>query len=93
MNFVLVLFPILLLESNCIRPCFCDDWEYNLVRNLLKGYDSSIRPSTHHNISLNVTFGLSLAQIIDVDERNMIITSNCWLNQVKLELLFNQLNK
>ena len=82
MNFILVLFPILLLETKSI---WCDDWEYNLVRNLLKGYDSSIRPSTHHNISLNVTFGLSLAQIIDVDERNMIITSNCWLNQVKLK--------
>ena len=44
----------------------CDYWEYNLVHDLLTGYDPSIRPSVHHNASLNVTFGLALAQIIDV---------------------------
>jgi len=32
----------------------------------IDGYDSSIRPSLHHNITLNITFGLSLAQLIDV---------------------------
>ena len=44
----------------------CDFWEYNLVHDLLKGYDPSIRPSIHHNATLNVTIGLALAQIIDV---------------------------
>ena len=34
--------------------------------DLLKDYDLSIRPSVHHNSTLNVTFGLALAQIIDV---------------------------
>jgi hypothetical protein len=44
----------------------CDYWEYNLVQDLLKGYNPSIRPSEHHNTTLNVTIGLALAQIIDV---------------------------
>ena len=44
----------------------CDKWEYKLVRDLLNDYDSSIRPSLHHNLTLNVTFGLALAQLIDV---------------------------
>jgi hypothetical protein len=44
----------------------CDQWEYDLVHNLFKGYDNSIRPSIRHNMSINVTFGLALAQLIDV---------------------------
>ena len=43
-----------------------DNWEYKLVNDLLKDYDPSIRPSIRHNSTLNVTFGLALAQIIDV---------------------------
>ncbi len=43
-----------------------DQWEYNLTHKILEGYDNSIRPSQHHNLTLNVTFGLSLTQIIDV---------------------------
>ena len=60
--FVFLLLLLLLLADKCD----CDDWEYSLVKNLLKSYDPSIRPSLHHNATLNVTFGLALAQIIDV---------------------------
>ena len=56
---------IFLINFN-IKPCLCDDWEYKLVRDLLRNYDSSIRPSVHHNMTLNVTFSLALTQIIDV---------------------------
>jgi hypothetical protein len=49
-----------------LGKCDCDNWEYKLVHDLLNGYDASIRPSVNHNATLNVTFGLSLAQIIDV---------------------------
>ena len=44
----------------------CDDAEYKLIHSILKNYDSSIRPSDHHNSTLNVTFGLALTQLIDV---------------------------
>lgn len=63
-----------------------DDIEYNLVHKLFKNYDSSIRPSSSYNNTLNVTFGLALVQLIDVDERNLVITTNCWLNQVHFYL-------
>jgi hypothetical protein len=49
-----------------IQQCHADKWEYKLVSDLLKDYDSSIRPSINHNLTLNITFGLALAQIIDV---------------------------
>lgn len=60
---------LLLLLNGSIRKCKCDSWEYKLVHDILSGYDSSIRPSLHHNLTLNVTFGLALAQLIDVVHR------------------------
>lgn len=43
-----------------------DDVEYRLIRDLLRNYDHRIRPSLNASEPLNVTFGLALAQIIDV---------------------------
>jgi ABC-type antimicrobial peptide transport system permease subunit len=63
---ILLLLLILTLLLNQINISKADNWEYKLVHKLLDGYDSSIRPSLHHNITLNITFGLSLAQLIDV---------------------------
>ena len=40
--------------------------EYRLVRDLLRNYDKRIRPSLNASHALNVTFGFSLSQIIDV---------------------------
>ena len=57
---------LVLLALLVMGVCECDDWEYKLIRSILSDYDSSIRPSLRHNMTLNVTFGLALAQIIDV---------------------------
>jgi len=43
-----------------------DDTEYRLMRDLLRNYDRRVRPSLNASEPLNVTFGLALAQIIDV---------------------------
>lgn len=43
-----------------------DEMEYKLMRDLFRNYDRRIRPSKNASDPLNVTFGLSLAQIIDV---------------------------
>ena len=61
-NVLLVIFS----NNQIIKNSLCDYWEYKLIRDLLSDYDPSIRPSNHHNDTLNVTFGLALAQIIDV---------------------------
>lgn len=44
-------------------------------------YQNDIRPSIKHDIPINVTFSFSLTQIIDVDERNQMITTNAWIKQ------------
>jgi len=43
-----------------------DEYEYQLLDDLLRGYDPRIRPSINSSQPLNVTFGLALSQIIDV---------------------------
>ncbi|EFX76216.1 hypothetical protein DAPPUDRAFT_55424, partial [Daphnia pulex] len=52
------------------------------IQHLMANYDRSVRPSRNAAEPLNITFGLALTQIIDVDERNQILTTNCWMNQM-----------
>lgn len=75
------LFQILIVICFYSSPSQCDDNEYRLTQYLMANYDSSVRPVRFHRDPLNVTFGLSLHHIIDVDERNQVLTTNCWLTQ------------
>ncbi|XP_062581764.1 acetylcholine receptor subunit beta-like 1, partial [Saccostrea cucullata] len=61
-------------------PVSADENEFRLIRDLMARYDKRIRPSVNHTIPTTVNFSVALAQIIDVDEKNQIITTNCWLN-------------
>ncbi|KAK1125090.1 hypothetical protein K0M31_006429 [Melipona bicolor] len=61
---------------------FGDDHEYRLTKYLLDGYDAGVRPAKNSSQPLAVVFGLSLHHIIDVDEKNQILTTNCWVTQV-----------
>ncbi|XP_065200628.1 neuronal acetylcholine receptor subunit alpha-7 isoform X13 [Planococcus citri] len=54
--------------------------EKRLLNNLLRNYNPLERPVAVESEPLNVTFGLTLQQIIDVDEKNQILTTNAWLN-------------
>ncbi|KAI1706895.1 neurotransmitter-gated ion-channel ligand binding domain-containing protein [Ditylenchus destructor] len=58
-----------------------DDNLVTLYRNVLANYDRDIRPSIRHDLPVNVTFTFSLSHIIDVDERNQILTTNAWVHQ------------
>ena len=64
-----------------IKMC---DVEMNLTRVLLNPaiYDKSVRPARVYTDVVNISFDLSLAQLIDVDEKNQIITTNQWLTMV-----------
>ncbi|BFZ01344.1 hypothetical protein BsWGS_04383 [Bradybaena similaris] len=66
----------------CSNQYYGSDDEYRLVRDLMKSYNKQVRPSLYNNEPLNVTYSVALAQIIDLDEKNQIITTNCWINQV-----------
>ncbi|KAF2367533.1 Neurotransmitter-gated ion-channel [Trinorchestia longiramus] len=67
-----------------LRSC-ADEQEYRLTRYLMANYDPSVRPAHNSSEPLSVVFGLSLHSIIDVDEKNQILTTNCWLTQVWID--------
>jgi hypothetical protein len=79
-------FEIIHLE---IQMC---DIEMNLTRVLLNPiiYDKSVRPARIYTDVVNISFDLSLAQLIDVDEKNQIITTNQWLTMVFKSFFFLQ---
>ncbi|XP_063231412.1 neuronal acetylcholine receptor subunit alpha-7-like isoform X2 [Bacillus rossius redtenbacheri] len=48
----------------------------------MTNYDPAVRPAENSSEPLKVVFGISLHHIIDVDEKNQILTTNCWLTQI-----------
>ncbi|CAF1449037.1 unnamed protein product [Rotaria sp. Silwood1] len=77
------MFVKILLIYLFVTGIICDI-EMNLTRTLLNAdvYDKSIRPALNHRDVTNVSFDLSLAQLIDVDEKNQIITTNQWITMI-----------
>ncbi|GAB6031191.1 Acetylcholine Receptor [Chamberlinius hualienensis] len=54
--------------------------ERRLLNDLLRSYNNLERPVGNESEPIIISFGLTLQQIIDVDEKNQIITTNIWLN-------------
>nr|XP_022902055.1 neuronal acetylcholine receptor subunit alpha-7-like isoform X2 [Onthophagus taurus] len=52
------------------------------MRFLMADYDPAVRPAENSSLPLTVLFGVSLHHIIDVDEKNQILTTNCWITQI-----------
>ncbi|XP_075934825.1 neuronal acetylcholine receptor subunit alpha-7a [Anarhichas minor] len=50
-----------------------------LYKDLMAGYNPLVRPVSNDSQSLTVKFGLTLMQIMDVDEKNQVLTTNIWL--------------
>ncbi|XP_028661865.2 neuronal acetylcholine receptor subunit beta-3a [Erpetoichthys calabaricus] len=50
-----------------------------LLQNLFRGYQKWVRPVLHSNDTITVKFGLKISQLVDVDEKNQLMTTNVWL--------------
>ncbi|XP_016421819.1 neuronal acetylcholine receptor subunit alpha-7-like [Sinocyclocheilus rhinocerous] len=55
-------------------------YQRTLLNNLLKDYNRMERPVANDSQPLTVFLSMSLIQIMDVDEKNQVLTSNIWLN-------------
>ncbi|MBZ3869368.1 Neuronal acetylcholine receptor subunit alpha-2, partial [Sciurus carolinensis] len=55
--------------------------EDRLFKHLFGGYNRWARPVPNTSDVVIVRFGLSIAQLIDVDEKNQMMTTNVWLRQ------------
>ncbi|XP_020933480.1 neuronal acetylcholine receptor subunit alpha-4 [Sus scrofa] len=55
--------------------------EERLLKKLFSGYNKWSRPVANISDVVLVHFGLSIAQLIDVDEKNQMMTTNVWVKQ------------
>uniref|UniRef100_A0A3B5BMA2 Neuronal acetylcholine receptor subunit alpha-2-like n=1 Tax=Stegastes partitus TaxID=144197 RepID=A0A3B5BMA2_9TELE len=55
--------------------------EERLLQNLFANYNKLSRPVQNTTDTVLVHFGLSIAQLIDVDEKNQMMTTNVWVKQ------------
>ncbi|XP_077989125.1 neuronal acetylcholine receptor subunit alpha-2-like [Glandiceps talaboti] len=64
-----------------LKVCLAAEAEERLFTRLFHGYNKLVRPVRNVSDGLTVAFGLSISQLINVDERNQIMTTNVWLKQ------------
>ncbi|XP_068189626.1 cholinergic receptor, nicotinic, alpha 11 isoform X2 [Antennarius striatus] len=79
---------LLSLPWKCIHPrpavvSLQGPHQRSLLKNLLKDYNRMERPVGNDSHPLTVVFTLSLIQIMDVDEKNQVLTTNIWLRMVR----------
>ncbi|XP_053317661.1 neuronal acetylcholine receptor subunit beta-3 [Spea bombifrons] len=60
--------------------------EDSLLRNLFIGYQKWVRPVQNPNHTIKVSFGLKISQLVDVDEKKQLMTTNVWLRQEWMDL-------
>ncbi|MBN3315871.1 ACHA7 protein, partial [Atractosteus spatula] len=65
--------------SLCLSVSEQGPHQRTLLKELLKDYNRMERPVGNDSLPLTVHFTLSLMQIMDVDEKNQILTTNIWL--------------
>lgn len=56
-----------------------------LFKDLFTNYTSALRPVENTDYVINVTLQVTLSQIIDMDERNQILTTYLWVRQVWMD--------
>uniref|UniRef100_A0A3Q3NA34 Neuronal acetylcholine receptor subunit alpha-2-like n=1 Tax=Mastacembelus armatus TaxID=205130 RepID=A0A3Q3NA34_9TELE len=75
-----------LCNMKIFKVLLAEDWtrvhtEDELFRSLFGGYNKWTRPARNITDVVIIKFGLSIAQLIDVDEKNQMMTTNVWLKQ------------
>ncbi|CAK6442362.1 unnamed protein product [Pipistrellus nathusii] len=55
--------------------------EDGLLRDLFQDYERWVRPVERLSDRISITFGLAISQLVDVDEKNQLMTTNVWLKQ------------
>ncbi|XP_077992173.1 neuronal acetylcholine receptor subunit beta-3-like [Glandiceps talaboti] len=73
----------LILLLICSMDCLGSEIEHSLQTELFAtGYNKHVRPVKVPNETLILQFGLSITQLLDVHEKNQIVTTSCWAEQI-----------
>ncbi|CAK5091059.1 unnamed protein product [Meloidogyne enterolobii] len=70
------------LATTVIRPCSATKEENRLFEDILADYNKLVRPVDENNATLVVRFKLKLSQLLDVHEKQQIMTTNVWLQHI-----------
>ncbi|XP_045112725.1 acetylcholine receptor subunit alpha-type acr-16-like isoform X6 [Portunus trituberculatus] len=71
--------PLVLLIVCLPKEAACGHNERRLLHDLLDSYNPLERPVHNESEPVVVSFGITLQQIIDVDEKNQLLITNTWL--------------
>ncbi|XP_075753713.1 neuronal acetylcholine receptor subunit alpha-5 isoform X1 [Pelodiscus sinensis] len=63
------------------EPTFIAKSEDRLFKHLFQDYQKWVRPVQHLNDTIQIKFGLAISQLVDLDEKNQLMTTNVWLKQ------------
>uniref|UniRef100_A0A3B5BM28 Neuronal acetylcholine receptor subunit alpha-7-like n=1 Tax=Stegastes partitus TaxID=144197 RepID=A0A3B5BM28_9TELE len=69
----------LLMLATLLRVSVQGPHQRFLLRELLRDYNPMERPVANDSQPLTVQFSFTLMQVMDVDEKNQILTTNAWL--------------
>ncbi|XP_054944138.1 neuronal acetylcholine receptor subunit alpha-7-like [Physeter macrocephalus] len=69
----------LALAASLLHVSLQGEFQRKLYKDLVKNYNPLERPVANDSQPLTVYFSLSLLQIMDVDEKNQVLTTNIWL--------------
>ena len=81
-----ILLAILILMSLNYYGVQCGMHQKRLLDKLFSTYDSSERPVTNEEDKVEVHVGLSIQQIVDIDEKQQIIIFSGWLDMVSFQI-------
>ncbi|XP_052528162.1 neuronal acetylcholine receptor subunit alpha-5 isoform X1 [Tympanuchus pallidicinctus] len=68
-------------QAGVSEPSFIAKSEDRLFKRLFEDYQRWVRPVEHLNDTIKIKFGLAISQLVDVDEKNQLMTTNVWLKQ------------
>nr|XP_040042540.1 neuronal acetylcholine receptor subunit alpha-7-like isoform X1 [Gasterosteus aculeatus aculeatus] len=74
-----VLIGVYLWTTFCCKGCHGGVYQRKLYRDLMVNYNRLERPVQNDSAPIVVELGLTLLQIIDVDEKNQVMITNAWL--------------
>ncbi|XP_060511922.1 neuronal acetylcholine receptor subunit beta-3 isoform X2 [Panthera onca] len=79
--FILLLIVLGVIPSAAAGFSSIAENEDALLRRLFQDYQKWVRPVLNSNDTIKVYFGLKISQLVDVDEKNQLMTTNVWLKQ------------
>ncbi|XP_054897686.1 neuronal acetylcholine receptor subunit alpha-7-like [Poeciliopsis prolifica] len=74
-----VLVGVYLWATFYYQACHCGVYQRKLYHELMLNYNRLERPVQNDSAPILVELGLTLLQIIDVDEKNQVLITNAWL--------------